>query len=349
MRYLQNMKLMNEALNSCLFYNNTPQSLGFPEEITLTATLRCNYRCSMCYQQHYHGDLDWAVMDKLTEILPFARTIQLFGGEPLLYPRLDELFALCRDNECNIHLITNASLLDPDKVASILNNRVRHIKCSIDAGSAKTYAAIRGGNFLHVLRNVASLTETRDRFHLKTPTVHFQFLAMRSNIHELGWLVKIAASMGVEQVNVVFPDLSAKDLEAKESLRATPQRSDEEMLKALELGRQTGVRVSVPALFGKPAERDEAPAEGVRGYERCSDPWRKLLVSIDGTVNLCCQGLPPVGNLLDADFDAIWNADLVQRIRGTINTPDEFPACRVCSLRRPMQSKPEAEASRQAA
>lgn len=339
MRYLQNMKLMNETLNSCLFASNTPQGLGFPEEITLTTTLRCNYRCVMCYQPHYHGDLDWALIDKLKDILPFAKTVQLFGGEPLLYPRLDELFALCLRNECNIHLITNASLLDARRIASILDNRVHHIKCSMDAGTPKTYAAIRGGDFARVIAKITALLATKAKLQLDTPKVHFQFLAMRSNIRELSRLVSIAGSIGVEQVNVVFPDLTAKGLEEKESLRFMPQRSDEEMLKALELGRRIGVRVSAPALFGAAPASDASPP-GLRGYERCSDPWRKLLVAIDGTVNLCCQGLPAVGNLLTSDFDSIWNTELVQRIRGTINTPDEFPACRACSLRRPLAAAP---------
>lgn len=51
--------------------------------------------------------MDWKRVERLEHVLPFIKTLQIFGGEPLVYNRLDELCKLAGDSACELELITN--------------------------------------------------------------------------------------------------------------------------------------------------------------------------------------------------------------------------------------------------
>lgn len=329
MAYLKNIKLMNEKLNEAYAQSGIPIVETMPHHITLTTTLRCNYRCKMCYQKTFHGDLDWRVVDKIIEILPFAKVLQLFGGEPLLYKRLEELLDIACEYECSVDMISNGSLLTPELAEHIVTRRVSHIKFSIDAGTPKTYSFIRGGNFFNVLKGIAHISKSKIRHSSMFPDMHFNFLAMKSNIRELSKLAVIASDIGIAQINVFFPGLHTRDM-LTECLYFHQDLSDAEMNKAQEVGRRVGVRVKLPSLFSQPAEEPGNDAKYL-----CRDPWKVLLVDPNGDASLCCSGPTKIGNILEQDFQDLRNNDFTKKLRTTVNTDDEPAYCKKCRVRKP--------------
>jgi MoaA/NifB/PqqE/SkfB family radical SAM enzyme len=88
MRYAANATLMNEAVIQAMVYRDLSEIYTLPEQVTLTTTLNCNYRCRMCRQPGYpKGEMSWVVVEKVVDVLPFVDVLQIFGGEPLLYSR----------------------------------------------------------------------------------------------------------------------------------------------------------------------------------------------------------------------------------------------------------------------
>ena len=334
MKYIANLKGMNEMQNMIYMQKNHALSRGFPEEITITTTLKCNYRCKMCYQKDFSQEMDWRIVDKLKDILPFAVNIQLFGGEPMVFPRIGELFEVAHQNSCLITMISNGSLLTPGMINSILENRVAHIKFSIDAGSPRTYKHIRGGDFFKVLKGIAGLSRRKITMGLPFPELHFNFLAMRSNVHELTKLVAIASDLGIERINVFYPSCHNKDL-VEECVYFCQDESDHALMMAREAAQRLGVGLRLPPLFGECAAM---PMEASK-RSQCADPWTKLLIDPDGTCSLCCSGPTKIGSLLEDDFDTIWNCDKAKRLRELVNTPDEPAYCRNCRVRKPIPSE----------
>ncbi|GAB6036228.1 radical SAM protein [Fundidesulfovibrio butyratiphilus] len=335
MRYVNNIKTMNEAFANGAAQGNVTEVVHFPLEVTLTMSLACNYRCTMCFQDRYDLTLRWQAIERLAPILPFARTLQLFGGEPMLYKHIKPLYEMAHANGCLVTMISNGSLLTEEMVESIVENQVHCIKFSIDAGSPATYKKIRGGDYFNVLRGVARIArrkmETRSFF----PVYDFNFLAMRSNVKELSRLVVTAAELGVRAVNVFYPNM-LKDHLVEDCVYFDQERSDDMLSRAREVARHLGVGLNLPPLFGE----YEAQAATI-SRERCLDPWTKAFVNADGTVNLCCGGDTRIGSLYESEFEEIWNGERAKRLRATVNTPDEPAFCKRCRIRKVNPHNPE--------
>ena len=330
MRYVQNIKMMNETLAQLYAGTNVPAVETFPRHVTLTTTLRCNYRCRMCYQTKFTGDMDWEIVKRVEAFMPFVKELQIFGGEPLAYKRFHELLEFAGKHECLVKSISNGSLLTDEMAESLVANRVSEIKFSVDAGTPKTYQYIRGGNFFQVLKGIARVTEIKLRENSPFPAMHINFLAMRSNIRELSKLAVIAAEIGVPQINVFFPNLYKEEL-LEECLYFHQEESDAHMLKARQVGEQLGVFVKLPQLFSEHVPDREKDC----GRFNCTDPWNVFYIDVQGVVRPCCGGAPPLGNILKQDFGEIWNNDAAQDLRRRVNTPDEPAYCKTCRVRKP--------------
>ena len=332
-RYYPNVKQMNQAVNMGLARGNVARSFGFPEEITVTTTLRCNYRCRMCYQKSYEGEIDWAIYEKLAPVLPFADRLQIFGGEPLMYSRIAEAYELAHRYGNRITMISNGSLLTPEMCENIVRNGVGHIKFSMDAGTPQTYKYIRGGNFFKVVKGVANITQLKLKYGTPFPDMNFNFLVMRSNMHELPKLITIAREVGVSQINVFYPSCHTEEL-VDETVFFCQEESDAWLSRSRELADQLGVGLRLPPLFS-----DHQTPESGSADRFCADPWTKFLIDLDGTVSLCCSGPTQIGNLLEQDFDEIWNSEAAQKLRARINTPQEPAYCRNCRVRKPIPNE----------
>lgn len=337
MRYAQNVKNMNAVFNKHYAAANTAEIISFPEEITLTTSLRCNYRCRMCYQTDYSKEMDWSIIERVVPLLPFANTLQIFGGEPLLYPRITDLYRLAREYDCHITTISNASLLSDAMIQEITDNNVHCIKCSIDAGTPETYKKIRGGDFYKVMAGIGRLAQKKLACNSPYPIVDFNFLLMRSNCKELTRLIALASELNVRAINVFYPFMHRDDL-AADCVYFDQATSDAMLTKARKTAAMLGVGLNLPPLFSEspPLNEDQRAQR-----ELCRDPWTKALVAVDGTVSLCCAGNTALGNLAQEDFETLWNGPKAQALRRVVNTPNEPGYCKNCRIRQANPRNPE--------
>lgn len=337
MRYSQNVKAMNEAFAKHYGSTRTTSLLSFPEEITLTVSLRCNYRCRMCYQTDYAKEIDWAVVERIIPLLPFARTLQIFGGEPLMYPRIKDLYQLAHKYDCYVTTISNASLLSDSMIDEIIDNQIYCIKCSIDAGSQGTYKYIRGGNFFKVMKGIGRLAQKKIKRGSLYPFVDLNFLVMRSNVKELTRLIVLASELNIRSVNVFYPSMHREDL-AHDCVYFDQTTCDAMLSKARDVAAKLGVGLNLPLLFSEspPLEEDVRPQR-----ECCYDPWTKALISVEGIISLCCAGDTALGNLIQEDFETLWNGPRAQALRRVVNTPQEPNYCKNCRIRKANPRNPK--------
>ena len=327
----QRMTALNDQLNDRYVAENAYENvITYPKLITLTTTLRCNYRCWMCYQKHYKGDMDWGVLEKLRHVLPSVKTLQFFGGEPLLYNRLKDLCDLAGKNDCEIELITNGSLLDEERRALLLGNNASQVKISLEASTQPTYESMRGGDLEQVLGNIENLTRERDAQHMKTH-VQINFVALERNIRELPDLVARAASIGVDKVLVLyaFAPRQREDI-AVETLYFYQELSDECMRRALDVAEREGIDLSLPGLF---SGEDSCAGSECGQDPRCHSPWKNCMVDLEGDVRFCCGKTgKPIGNLLRSNFDDLWYGEKITRFRRLVNTPGQPDCCNTCRV-----------------
>lgn len=324
MRYPQHATLMNNALAPAMAGNAVAETPTFPQEIMLTTTFNCNYRCRMCFQGHYDKrEMPWEMVEKLRDALYFTDTLQIIGGEPMIWKHFKDAVALANQTSTKVRITSNGSLMDEDMRRFIVENQVFNIKLSADAGSAKTYKHIRGGNFQRFVNNVLALSKLKVQNRQDWPILEFNFVAQKSNVGELPKLLALADSVGVHQVNVYYMNCTREDW-IHESLYFHQKYSDECMRRAAAAAKEIGIPVNLPVPF------DRQTLDEARVFASCSEPWRLFMVNMDGDCQICCGGAPVMGNLNTSEFMDIWNGARLQELRRTLNGADKPDFCRKC-------------------
>lgn len=329
MSYFANMRSMNSIARQVYMHNHVGRLDSFPEEIILLPTMRCNYSCITCTQDHNDPrEYPESFLEELGRILPFAKFVNITGGEPLLYPHFDRLVSIISASECNYWLVTNASLLTPRWVDKLLDSPLQTIKFSIDGGTAQDYAKIRVvGNFYKVIKNIAGFMAGRLEKNRLDIHTQFNFVALRDNIESLPKLVALAGELGIHQINVIYC-VCGTDRMAENSLYFHQGLSDEKMLLAHEMGKRIGVDVMLPRLFNAPAPE----ASSWLNTRTCDFPFKFMAVELDGSVGVCCGTSVRKGDIFKNGFDATWNDPLWVKLRQRVNTDDELELCKNCTL-----------------
>jgi molybdenum cofactor biosynthesis enzyme MoaA len=163
----------------------------------LHPTMNCNMRCIMCRPDGRHpaSTLPFDQMAALlAQFQPFAECITLTGGEPLLYPWIDDVIELLARSRVSVSITTNASLLTKDRGNKLIRLTQLDLKCSIDAATAPTYHKIRGvDQFARVLANLMTFaTLARDQPHIRLILV---YVVMRENLGEVLDFVDLARGL----------------------------------------------------------------------------------------------------------------------------------------------------------
>jgi MoaA/NifB/PqqE/SkfB family radical SAM enzyme len=324
MRYTQHATIMNNTFMPLMAANSVAEIPTFPREIMLTTTFNCNYRCKMCFQDHYDKrEMPWEMVEKLRDALYFADTLQIIGGEPLLYSRFEDLVSLAYETSTKVRITTNGSLLNKEMNRFIVENEIFNLRISVDAGTAATYKHIRGGNFLKLINAVRDISLLKQAAGARWPIVEFNVVAQKSNVGELPKLIAMAGALGVYQVNVHYMTCHSEQW-LPESLYFHQEYSDECMHKAALAAKAVGMLINLPKPFAAPDD------EQTRVVTKCEEPWRVFMVNMDGVCNICCGGADSPGNLNEMDFMEMWNGAFMKNLRSTVNGPDRPDFCRKC-------------------
>ena len=168
----------------------------------LFLTDNCNLKCvsCACWRKVTRGELtgeEWrGVLDQLADygILKANFT----GGEPLLRRDAPELMAHAYGRGIrNLHLNTNAVLLDDRRREAVLEAGVRSFNVSVDGPRAEIHERVRGvrGSFAKTVANLERVLDQRDRLRLR---VRMNFTVMRSNVEDLPDMIRLAQELRVQ-------------------------------------------------------------------------------------------------------------------------------------------------------
>src|SRR5690349_4644368 len=108
--------------NASAVSSANPLSTSLPRWIFLQLLEHCNLRCRMCYEWGDTGPyrdkpslkkLDIEVIKAIIkECEPVRPYYELFGGEPLMYPHIEEVLFAIQHAGSRVHLPTNGTLLE---------------------------------------------------------------------------------------------------------------------------------------------------------------------------------------------------------------------------------------------
>ncbi len=284
-------------------------------------TMNCNLKCCMCPWINLRlpkSNMDWKTFEALARYFGEAEEVDLTGGgEPLLHPRLEEMVRQVKSAGCVAGFSTNATLLFPGRAEGFLEAGLDWIAYSIDGATPETYEKIRvGGSFEKVMKNIAGVQQLKERRGGKKPKTMLFFVMMKENGHELPAMVKLAKSMGIDQIVAKNLDVILK--EGDDERRIFKNRGEREVdppvsraiAKAQKEARDLEISLRVYEL--SPTEKPICE----------QSPLKTLFVAWDGSVSPCInlsyiqdrcyegkwQRFPVVrfGNVATEPLDSIW-------------------------------------------
>ncbi|MCM1231270.1 MAG: radical SAM protein [Ruminococcus flavefaciens] len=181
----------------------------YPLYIRLKPTNRCNQNCYYCtYKNTYlnlseynmSDEIPYEIMRSLLEdmVIMGVKAVTLSGGgEPLLYPYIEETMEQLLRGGIDLSIITNGSLLCGRKAE--LLSQAKWVRISIDTINAAKYSKIRGVKkelFEQLCNNISEFSQIKgDNCELGVNMV-----VTKDNCMEVGEMAKQMKQLGVNHV-----------------------------------------------------------------------------------------------------------------------------------------------------
>jgi putative metalloenzyme radical SAM/SPASM domain maturase len=182
-----------------------PHRRPFPSKLFVELTTRCNLRCAMCVKQApgqglVEGDMDDETFARIAPAFPHLESLVLNGiGEPTLHRGLESFIEQAKaamPAGSWVGFQTNGQLLGRRRAESLVEAGVDRICISADSVAPDQLRAIHGGARLGPIESAAGWLHGAAGRHGRQVSLGLEFVAMRSNLHQLPDLVRWAAGHG---------------------------------------------------------------------------------------------------------------------------------------------------------
>lgn len=341
---------------------------AYPETISILLTYNCNLRCKMCGQWGETGsskyyspeilrqELDLEELKGLIDgVASFHPNITLFGGEPLLYRRWDELLAHIKSRGLRCNMISNCTLLERHAEA-VVELGLDEIIFSLD-GSEEVHDEIRNrkGAFRLATFGIEAVNRLKRQKGADRPVININSTIFEFNYHLLTEMAEIAGHLEartitfhhlifisqetyVEHNNIFGQLFEVESFDWAGFVEETLPRIDPDVLmREIERVRQRkGLRVAIsfyPNFIEEEIRRYYSSFRFLPDTykHRCLSPWMAAYVFPDGSVRPCLSLNLSVGNIRERSFKEIWNGPEYQRFRRVVKERKFFPVCPRCT------------------
>lgn len=348
---------------------------SLPASVSIQLTEACNLRCKMCYEWGEKGgygesssrrkpaSLDIAVLKQLVRDLTPARPMyDLFGGEPLVYPDLEEFILAVKEAGSSVDTPTNGTLLKRH-AAMLVRTGFDSVRVSID-GPQEVNDVQRGrGSYERAMKGIEMLDREKQKAGSLTPAISIIFTITRNNydsieqffLHELNlsaidWVTiqmqnYITAPMGLAYARLLEKEFGItsdrywkglvgspddfRDIDSGEVARQVNNVSD--------VLQQMGKNVLLlPPTFSPDNLRSYLGAKWTKMsdmYRSCPIPWSAADITATGDVAPCHIFYDlTMGNVYKDSFENIWNGRRYLSFRSYMEKSGLMPICHGCCI-----------------
>jgi len=180
----------------------------------------CNFKCIYCRAKKFleNKTFNISLMDTIRKFEQFSggdhRYIMLASGEISISPDRDKILGIIERNHWNVHIFTNASVFS-QKIADLIHLGSAMIQVSMDAGTAETFAKIKGvdcyGKVVSILQKYSNIAQSASQIVLK----YIILPGVNDNEADIDGFVELAGQLKADVV------ISSDNHETDESLPET--------------------------------------------------------------------------------------------------------------------------------
>ena len=196
---------LNEREGDLILHPRLPDA----RKLYIEATTGCNLQCSTCIRNIWSDPIAQMNQNTFEKILSsldglpeIERVIFTSFGEPLTHPHILDMIEAVRKRGLAVTLGSNGLLLTPKISKALVQLGVDRIVVSVDGVKPDTYEEVRGADLSQVLKNLRNLNDAKYELGSLTPALGIEFVALKSNIHELSSLIGLASHLNASRVLV---------------------------------------------------------------------------------------------------------------------------------------------------
>jgi radical SAM protein with 4Fe4S-binding SPASM domain len=291
---------------------------ALPFALSVEPTTSCNLRCPQCPSglrqfTRATGMLDPEMFQNF--VLQVKRHVHsltfYFQGEPYLNPDFLKMVKVASDNNLYTITSTNAHYLTDEVSKQTIQSGLDEIIISIDGTSQEIYEQYRvGGHLDKVLAGAQNIIKWKKELKSGTPYVVFQFVAFRSNEHQVSDIKKMGNEMGADIVRIK----TAQIYDFENSQHMIPQNGSLSRYKK--------------NASGSWEIKNEL-------LDQCWRMWQACVITWDGKIVPCCfdkDAKYQLGDLKTHTFKEIWFSEPYYQFRKSIlKSRKEIDICTNCT------------------
>ncbi len=289
-----------------------------PESIHIDLTTRCPYRCHQCYKGEQSGqELPFSSLESLIRQARETRVFQiaLGGGEPLMYPHLDEAVRLVSQAGMACTITTSGWHLSGNLLNRLKGAGLRHMQISLNGSRQGIHQRSRDG-----FEDALAALELLKRFGL---SYGVNWVARRDNLDDFEDMAKLVKTLKAGNLNILRYKPSPAEEYASQALSPSEHR-----LLADRIRRVRGIAVKLDSAYS-PLLFLLYGGSIPEGFSGCGAGRRFFSVSVDGRFHGCshCKDSERGG-----DIHGFWNnSPMLGRFRRTEETLEGI--CGACVYR----------------
>jgi radical SAM protein with 4Fe4S-binding SPASM domain len=293
-----------------------------PYRMDLAITYRCNNDCAHCYnaRERDYPELTTAtwkgILDKLWDLgVPH---IVFTGGEATLRNDLPELIAHAEANGQITGLNTNARRLADEKyVQQLVDAGLDHVQITVESCVPEVHDQMMRAKGAHKqtiqgLKNVlASL------LYVMTNTT-----MLRTNVDTIPATLDFLVDLGVPTIGLNALIYSGNGLTVGTGL------AESELQSILDIAIQKTEARGQRLIWYTPTQYCQFdPTRQNLGVKGCTAALYSMCIESNGDVIPCQSYYTSLGNMLDDEWDSIWNHELSVRLRERKGLPAKCDGC----------------------
>lgn len=349
--------------------DTTNSLFSSPRWMVLQLTEKCNLRCKMCYEWGESGSyfekdtlamLDFEVAKKvINEVAPFKPYYDLFGGEPLMYPKIGELISLIREKGSDVDFPTNGVLIAKE-AEMLVETQPTRLWVSLDGPPSINDAQRGRGVFKRAVRGIEKLYELRGSKQQVFPKIGITYIVTPENYQyieeffleniDLSMLDHLSIEMqtySTHEQHHSYSQIMKEHFDGASSSCAGGYVQDPSIFRDIDyeavvqqihkvreiFEAQNGYFIVYPKTVETENLRHYFSArwDKMKDYKkRCLFPWHYAEISAGGDVTTCHSFYDySLGNIHEQGILEIWNGEKIKKVRNYLKK-QLYPICTSC-------------------